>query len=301
MSRAVLQRGCVSVLRALSVHGLAFAGIPLFLTALSASANTVSTNTGSLGAAANGSNAATVTTAGPGAVAAGNDLAAVYNTNANGTNTTVPFQSALNPAASSPFSIEFWGRPTASDDDDAPVANRVSSGNRSGWVFFQRGPTLGWNFRMYNGAGSGLSTSLTGGTSTLNTYSHVVATWNGTSALLYVNGVLASSTNDTTVTISGTYLPNSTIPLTVGTLEDQSSPYVGSVDEVAFYASTLTPAQILNHFNTASSATPGAYYSLVQSDGALLQLSNVPVPPAARRRIAARARASPRCAMSAVM
>jgi len=273
MSRSALQLGLSPAGRTLSARLLAFAAIPLLFTGLTASATTVSTNTGSLGPAANGTNASTVTF-GPGAVAAGNDLAAVYSTNANGTNTTVPLQSALNPPASSPFSIEFWARPTSTDNDDAPVANRVSTGDRSGWVFFQR--AAGWNFRMYNGVGSGLSTSLTGGSSTLNSYSHVVATWNGTSALLYVNGVLASNTNDTTV--SGSYVPNSTVDLTVGTLADQSSPYVGSVDEVAFYGSALTPTQIANHFATAGSTTPDAYYSLVRSDGALLQLSNVPEP-----------------------
>jgi len=267
--------GSSSAGRKSPVFHLVVAGTALFFTGVTANAAAVSTNTGSLGAAANGTNAATVTT-GPGAVFAGNDLAAVYPTNANGTNTTVPFLSQLNPPTGSPFSVEFWARPTATDDDDAPVANRVSAGNRSGWVFFQR--AAGWNFRMYNGVGSGLSTSLTGGTSTLNTYSHVVATWSGTVPLLYVNGVLASSTNDTTVTVSGTYVPNSTVALTAGTLADQSSPYVGSVDELAFYGSVLTPAQILNHFNTASSVTPNAYYSLVRTDGALLQLSNVPEP-----------------------
>jgi len=265
MIQSALQLWSSSVGRISPARRLAFAAIPLLFAGLTASANTVSPNTGSLGAAANGSNAPDVTF-GPGAVTAGNDLAAVYSTNANGTNTTVPFQSALNPAASSPFSIEFWARPTASDNDDAPVANRVSTGNRSGWVFFQR--AAGWNFRMYNGVSSGLSTSLTGGSSALNSYSHVVATWDGTSALLYVNGTLASSTNDTAV--SGSYVPNSTVDLTVGTLADQSSPYVGSVDEVAFYPSALTLNQIAAHFATASSTTPGAYYSLVRSDGAQL-------------------------------
>jgi hypothetical protein len=51
-----------------------------------------------------------------------------------------------------------------------------------------------------------------------------------------------------------------------------------SSSSTAFYASVLSPAQILNHFNTASSGTAGAYHSLIRSDGALLQLSNNPVP-----------------------
>ena len=66
--------------------------------------------------------------------------------------------------------------------------------------------------------------------------------------------------------------------LAIGTLDDQTSAYHGSVDEVAWYGTALTAAQLAAHFTTASSATPGAYFSLVQSDGALLQLSNNAVP-----------------------
>ncbi|MDB5322745.1 MAG: fibronectin type repeat, repeat and LamG-like domain protein [Phycisphaerales bacterium] len=248
----------------------AIAAAWLMVSSGAALATTTSLNTGSLGAAANGVNADPVTFT-TGVVTAGSDSAAVYN-NTTGVNTTVPFLSALNPSTASPFSIEFWARPTASDNDDAPVANRVSAGNRSGWVFFQRDAATGWNFRMYNGSGSAVSTDLTGGTATLNAWSQVVATWNGSSAQLYVNGVPIAATN----TGTGTYNPNTTIPLTVGTLADQTSPYAGAIDEVAFYGSALTATQVASHFTAVSSP---AYFSLIRSDGALLQLSNnVPEP-----------------------
>jgi hypothetical protein len=250
-----------------------------FLFASAAHAASVSPNTGSLGSAANGTNADSVTS-GPGAVAAGGDSAAVY-TGASGSNTTIPFQSGLNPASTSPFTIEFWARPTASDNDDAPVSNRVSAGNRSGWVFFQRAAGTGWNFRMYNGNSGDLGWDLTGGTANLNAWSHVVATWNGTAAQLFVNGALADSTNDSTATGAGTYNASTTANFIVAS-SDSGSPYTGSVDEVAFYPSALTPTQILNHFNTVSSGTAGAYHTLVRNDGAALQLSNnVPEPSSA--------------------
>jgi hypothetical protein len=240
-----------------------------------ASATTVSTNTGSLGAAANGTNADAVTFT-LGAVAAGGDLAAVY-ANAAGVNTIVPFLSSLNPASTSPFTIEFWAKPSASDNDDAQVSNRLASvTDRSGWVFFQRAAATGWNFRMYNGVGGNLAVDITGGTATLNAWSHVVVTWSGTAAVLYVNGVAPVVSSGT---VSGTYNPNTAAGTNfiVGS-SDTGSPTAGAVDEVAFYAVALSAAQILNHFNTAASATPGAYQSLVRTDGARLQLSNIPEP-----------------------
>jgi hypothetical protein len=131
---------------------------------------------------------------------------------------------------------------------------------------------------MYNGVGSGLGWDLTGGTSNLNDWSHVVATWNGSSAQLFVNGVLADNTNDPAAT--GVYNASNAAGFIVAQ-SDTGSPYTGSVDEVAFYDSALTPSQIQNHFNTISSSTPGAYHTLIRNDGALLQLSNnVPEPSA---------------------
>jgi hypothetical protein len=253
--------------------GFWFVAVALVFVTTAARATTISPNTGSLGSAANGTNADTVTL-GPGAVSAGGDQSAVYD-GVTGTKTTVPFQSALNPASASPFTIEFWARPTASDNDDSPVSNRVASGNRSGWVFFQRDAATGWNLRMYNGVGSGLGWDLTGGTSNLNEWSHVVATWNGTAAQLFVNGALADASNDPAAT--GVYNASTAANLIVA-MTDTGSPYTGSVDEVALYPTALTPAQILSHFTTATGGAAGAYQSLVRADGALLQLSNNAVP-----------------------
>jgi hypothetical protein len=187
----------------------------------------------------------------------------------------VPYQPALNPASNSPFTIEFWARPTASDNDDAPVSNRVAAGNRSGWVFFQRAAGTGWNFRMYNGAGSGLGWDLTGGTSNLDGWSHVAVTWNGTNAVLYVNGELADDTNDPAA--NGVYNASTAANLILAAT-DTGSPYTGSVDEVAFYPTALTESVIHDHFRIATGTNPGQYHATVRSDGALLQLSNNVVP-----------------------
>ena len=231
---------------------------------------TTSYNTGSLGLAGDGANTAGVVVDQPGAIAAYIDYSSSY---ASGERTEVPFLPALNPAASSPFTIEFWAMPTASDNDDAPVTNRLGGNvNRSGWVFFQR--AAGWNFRMYNGNGTARGWDLTGGTSTLNTWSHVVAVWDGSRAALYVNGTLASSTN--AAGLDGVYNPNTTESLYLGALIGGGSPTTGSIDEVAFYPTALTAGQIAAHFTTASNNSPGAYSSMVLADGAIEYLQQNP-------------------------
>jgi hypothetical protein len=244
----------------------------LFL-ASSTHADTISLNSGTLGAAGNGTNTAGVVLGEPSPLLAAGDLAATY---AAGERTTVPWNAALNPAASSPFSVEFWARPTASDNDDSPLANRIASGNRSGWVFFQRNAATGWNFRMYNGNGGALGWDLTGGTATLNAWNHVVATWNGSSAQLFVNGVLADAANDPAA--NGVYNPSTSAIFSVGALFDGGSASTASVDEVAYYGSALSAAQIALHYSTASSPISGAYSNLVHADGAIEYLQNVPEP-----------------------
>jgi Concanavalin A-like lectin/glucanases superfamily/PEP-CTERM motif len=245
-----------------------------FLIPSLAPAQTTSYNTGSLGAAGNGTNSVGVITGLPGVVTAGGDLAVGYS---GGERTTVPYNAALNPPSSSPFTIEFWAKPFLTTDDavgPAPLFNRVTPGNRSGWVFFQRSPTTGWNFRMYDGNGSNVGFSLEGGSNAQDIWTHVVAVWNGTSPTLYVNGTLA----DDTSTGSGIYNASTSAIFSIGSYDDGSNPFNGAVDETAFYNRALTPAQILAHFNAVTSPAAGIYSSLVIADGAVEYLQNNGIP-----------------------
>ena len=228
-------------------------------------------NTGSLGTGGDAQNTENVVLDLPGAIAAGSDHATSY---AGGQRTTLPWMSALNPPPAQPFTIEFWARPESSDNDDAPLANRIAAGNRSGWVFFQRDEATGYNFRMYDGNGSSVGWDLTGGPFTFNKWCHVVAVWNGSSARLYVNGTLAGSTN--AAGKSGIYVASDSAVFSVGSLFDGGSPSTGLVDEVAFYAAALSPARILAHYQTAASPIAGAYSALVKSDGAIEYLQQNP-------------------------
>lgn len=242
------------------------------LVQLASAIPTTSYNTGTLGVAGDGASTANVLVDQPGAVTAYIDYSSSY---AAGEQTVVPFRPEINPTASSPFTIEFWAKPSATDNDDAPIGNRLGGDvNRSGWVFFQRAENNGWNFRMYNGAGTALGWSITGGTATLNAWTHVVVTWNGTTPLLYVNGTFVETTND--VGNNGVYNPNTTEKFYVGSLINGASPYTGQLDEIAYYPAALTATQISNHYATISSPVPGAYSAMVLADGAIEYLQQNP-------------------------
>ncbi|HTH49672.1 MAG TPA: LamG domain-containing protein [Candidatus Limnocylindria bacterium] len=229
-------------------------------------------NYGSLGAAGNGGSINSHPVGG--ALAGSTDSAAYYN--GTGARTLVPFQADNNPPEGQSFTVEAWFMVTQEVSDSpgpCPLFNRISSGDRSGWVFFQRSPETGWNFRMYSGTGSTVGVDVTGQASSPNagkagTWSHMVVTWDGpnSTATMYINGENVGSA-------TGTYLANTAAnppSLSVGSYDTGSNPFVGAVDEVAIYKKALTEAQITAHYQNGTNANRSlAYDSLVVADGAV--------------------------------
>lgn len=229
----------------------------------------IATNSAVLGAAGNGTHGPGVVHRVPGALAGNNNAAAAYNDVGGAKHTFVPFSAAINPPANRPFSVEFWANPSVEVSDapgPCPLFNRVSAGNRSGWVFFQRSPASGWNFVMYNGSGSNRGIDLTGGSNAQNTWSHVVAVWNGTAATLYVNGTAVSNA----VPVGG-YAASTSAIFSVGSYDDGvQNPFNGSVDEVTVYTNALTAPQVLAHYQNGTNAVRLiGYETMVAIDGAI--------------------------------
>ena len=115
----------------------------------------VNLNSGSLGAAGNATNLNV--SAVSGALVGDGNSGGYFN--GSGARAIIPFNPALNPPASGSFTVEAWVNTSVEVTDGpgpSPLMNRYSySGvNRQGWVFFQRSPTTGWNFRTYIGQGS---------------------------------------------------------------------------------------------------------------------------------------------------
>ncbi len=233
----------------------------------------VNLNSGSLGAAGNATNFNVFPVGG--GIAGSRNGAAYFN----GSRSIVPFQSAVNPPATKDFTIEAWIQPTVEVTDapgPAPLNNRYSySGvNRQGWVFFQRSPTTGWNFRTYKASGSSVGVSLLGQASTPNagkagTWNHLVVVWEGatTTATLYVNGEqVAQGTGDYVANTDdhpASEAVNGAAGLSVGSYnntEPGSNPFTGVVDEVALYGAKLTTAQVLAHYQSGTNSSRAIPY-----------------------------------------
>jgi hypothetical protein len=96
-------------------------------------------------------------------------------------------------------------------------------------------------------------------TTSLGSWWHLVLTYNGATASLYTNGVLASSAT------TNSYVPNVDSQFSLGSRSDNGYPWPGKAAEVALYSSTLSAARVAAHY-TAATTTPASYSSTVQAD-----------------------------------
>ena len=254
----------------------------------------VNRNSGSLGAAGNSTNLNVHGVSG--VIVGSRNGAAYFDSSAR---TIIPWNAALNPAATQDFTMEAWLLPTSDKVAGAfvgpsPIMNRYSGSvaNRQGWVFFQRNPDasysgdgqtdVGWNFRTYRGSGSSTGINVVSQVPyRLGQWQHVVAVWEAASqtATLFIDGQPAASqtwsgegpgyvanTDD-----HGAESVNGPAGLAIGSYnntEPGANPFRGAVDEVALYSKKLTAAQILAHYqNATNAARPTPYEVLVQADG----------------------------------
>jgi len=159
----------------------------------------------------------------------------------------VPYAAGYNPAV---FSVETWAYPTG-----GAGTYRGAMGSRTfpqGWVLYA-GSTDVWEFWINNGSSQMLVVA--GSSVTLNAWSHIVGTCDGTTVRLYVNGVLVGS-----ATLAAPYMPQTTQDLAIGQVQPGSTFFFpGLLDDPAIYGTVLSPAQVQRHYGlgiTRPSTTP---------------------------------------------
>jgi hypothetical protein len=266
----------------------------------------INVNIGSLGAAGNASNDLATVTGGslhsiPGAIVGDGDRAAFFDFT---TRTMIPFNSAINTPNTQPFSVEAWFLPVNDQDTSSfggmgALCNRwAAGGNRQGWVMYERRPNanyvggegVGWQVRMYNDLDtSGHLDVISQVPYQLGKWQHVVFVYDpvqvtNATLTIYIDG-LPANTNTWAATDNVTpgYGPctgdHASPPfgqpgMALGGYNNgQSSgpagdanPWIGGIDEFAWYPVKLTAAQILAHYQNGTNANRSqSYSSLIQS------------------------------------
>lgn len=196
-----------------------------------------------------------------------------------GSKVDVPYSAAINPTA--PFSVEFWAKPNSLGADGTgfcPIScfdpNFYGGANRSGWLFYLNNAGR-WNFRLGLTSGYAVSLLATGGNATAGNWQHIVATYDGSTARIYIDGVLRGSG-----AVASGWKPNSQMALRFGgtplTGDTSDGPaisstgisgnrgYDGWLDEIAIYPSLLSDAQVAAHFAAANS--PDTYGNVIKAD-----------------------------------
>jgi hypothetical protein len=172
----------------------------------------------------------------------------------------IPYNLLLAPVAEdgsngAPFSIECWAEAYTANVGTGiyfsilgmfgPYASGAY-GNASGWLLGQTPGTQGspsqWLFNMKNGG------FLDVGNVVPMQWTHLVGTFDGTNQYFYIDGSLAFSQNIGTTS----YLPDDGSDGAIGGVANAGfppyAPWLGGVDEVAFYTNALTALQVSNDY-----------------------------------------------------
>jgi len=103
-----------------------------------------------------------------------------------------------------------------------------------------------WQFWL--GTGSGWA-QVGGPAVVLNAWTHLVVSYDGTTARLYVNGALAASA-------AVAFAPNTSSPLRLGAGRTEGAAdyyFPGRIDEIALYNTALSATRIQTHYQTTGS------------------------------------------------
>ncbi|MCX6922071.1 MAG: autotransporter-associated beta strand repeat-containing protein, partial [Verrucomicrobia bacterium] len=154
--------------------------------------------------------------------------------NFTGGTATAPYSDSLNPAI---FTIEFWCKPNDLTSAYVVALQDRTTGSRIGYAIQKNNFTSGWDFTFGTGPAS-YSTISSGTAVVAGSVYYVAATYDGTTARLYVNGVLTSS-------LVTTYQPANpgAVDFTMGSRNGNTA-MNGVLEDVRVYSRALTAEEI---------------------------------------------------------
>lgn len=179
-----------------------------------------------------------------------------------------PYGAPLN---SSHFSVEAWVKVTggAGTWRSVVTSRDALNGNLYGYVVYA-GADDRWHF--WTGGGGSAWQMVSGSVVSFDRWTHVAATYDGTTARLYVDGSLAASA-------AVAYAPNTERPLRIGAgATEAGATYFlpGAIDEVAVYAGVRTDSEI---YSAYSAGFPPVYEPPPPSGCSAKMNCTDPVPP----------------------
>ncbi len=174
---------------------------------------------------------------------------------------TAGYVDAGNPAeldiSDDTLTIEAWVNPSAVAT--MPIAGKTQSGRNDYtlWLVSSGGRNVA-HFNLYNGSGEA---NFNGTIDVpVDEWTHITGTYDGTTASIYVNGVL-----DRTRSFSGNISGNDALNFEIGRRTNSGHQFRGQIDEVALYGDALSADRVLAHFEAADEAG-GTGGSVLEND-----------------------------------
>jgi hypothetical protein len=149
-------------------------------------------------------------------------------------------------AGNAPYSVELWTMPTAGANDGKyhhlfSKCDRNATAPLVGWNLVTQGMTLGvWAERIV--AGAIIQTPAVG--LTLDTFTHVVAVYDGIGLRVYLNGSQSSGPTPDPRLLG----PSTTAAFAGAANGGTGHGFIGLIDEIAIYDRPLTPEQVAAHY-----------------------------------------------------
>jgi RHS repeat-associated protein len=182
-----------------------------------------------------------------GALAGDSDNASSFNGSTG--KVSIPSATSLNVADT--FTIEAWVKRGSVGGTASQV---IASKGANAWMLLFNSS----NKLVLQQSGSTAVNTSTTAVADTTSWHHVVATKSGTTVHLYIDGKDASGTT------SNKTMANNTQPLVIGQ-DGTSSPFNGTIDDVALYSSALNANQVSNHYLLGSAACPTGSSPYAQS------------------------------------
>jgi hypothetical protein len=159
-----------------------------------------------------------------------------------------------------------WVNP-AKSTNFAYVASSVAfDSNRTGWYLAQDdGSTFGFGsayvLRTFKNSSSAAGLTVAAPVNPAGTWCHLVITYDGTTAVIYTNGVAAMNA-------SGPFVANTntTDAFTVGCRSTLNFFWPGQAAEVAMYGTALSAGRVSTHYSTATTTPAKRFYRLSLSE-----------------------------------
>lgn len=231
---------------------------------------TTVTNYGSLGAVANGSyygwgSAWDLSPHGvPGALAGDPNTATIFYEYAKGRGRIlIPWNAAINPDPPQPFTVECWANSTGIDTGTLVHSmlagdNPANERDRSGWSFRAEGTDLKFVIGSTDYSVTPYKFITAAGVVQIGTWQHFAAVYDGTSVILYADGVEVAREVLTTP-----LLANYASQTAIGGRGEKYDGwnFSGYIDEVAIYNKALSSADILAHYQNGTNANRAIPYN----------------------------------------